>query len=131
MSTPVVDGLCIFSTYNGMSLRLNWNPVDGDFDGMVESVLDGVSGYNVYRGLSEYSPFTKINSSVIQGLTLFHTPTASFGWRRNENVRNEYWFAVTSVDALGESSRCAPRTFHPTWAFDNAPTDGLSDGVFL
>lgn len=128
---PSVDGLCVFSTYVGLSLRLNWLPVDGDYDGVTESVVDGISGYNVYRALQQLSPFTKLNSTPIQGLTYFHTPSASIAWRRNENVRNEYWFYVTAIGPFGEGDFGPPRTFKPYWAFDNSPCDGLCVGSLL
>lgn len=128
---PPVEGLCVSSTYVGLCLRISWSPSDFNCDGVVASPVDGISGYNVYRGLSQYSPFSLLTTSPIAGLTYFYTPPESIGWRRNENVRNEYWFSIAAVGAIGEGARCAPRTFRPYWAFDEAPIDGMCNGVYL
>lgn len=127
---PTPQGLCVMSTYQGLCLRLNWSPVDGNQDGLITSPLDGISGFAIYRALSQLTPYTRIAASV-QGLTFFYTPPGSVGWRLSEVVNNNWWFRVSAVGALGESDLSAPRTVRPYWSFNEPPVDGLCVGGLI
>jgi fibronectin type 3 domain-containing protein len=54
-----------------------------------------VSGYNVYRGTVSGGPYTKLNGSLITGLT-FADSTVQSG--------KTYFFVTTSVDGSGSES---------------------------
>jgi hypothetical protein len=54
-----------------------------------------VSGYNVYRGTISGGPYTKINSSLITGLTYTDSTVVS---------GTEYYYVATAVDSSGDES---------------------------
>jgi len=54
-----------------------------------------VAGYNVYRGTVSGGPYTKINSSLITGLT-YSDSTVVNG--------TEYYYVATAVDSSGDES---------------------------
>lgn len=74
-------------TYNSSThtVTVNWTA----------STSAGVVGYNIYRKLSTASSFTKINTSVVTGLT-FTDSSVQLG--------QTYYYVVTSVDASGNES---------------------------
>ena len=54
-----------------------------------------VAGYNVYRGTVSGGPYTKINSSLITGLTYTDSTVVS---------GTEYYYVATAVDSSGDES---------------------------
>ena len=54
-----------------------------------------VTGYNVYRGTVSGGPYTKINSSLITGLTYTDSTVAS---------GTQYYYVATAVDSSGNES---------------------------
>jgi len=66
------------------SVGLSWN-----------ASTSSVSGYNVYRGTTNGGPYTKMNSSLITGLTFTDTAVSS---------GSTYYYVTTAVDSSGEES---------------------------
>jgi fibronectin type 3 domain-containing protein len=54
-----------------------------------------VAGYNVYRGTVSGGPYTKINSSLITGLTYTDSTVVS---------GTTYYYVATAVDSSGDES---------------------------
>jgi fibronectin type 3 domain-containing protein len=54
-----------------------------------------VTGYNVYRGTVSGGPYTKINSSLITGLTYTDSTVVS---------GTQYFYVATAVDSSGNES---------------------------
>jgi len=59
------------------------------------STSSGVAGYNVYRGTTTGGPYTKLNSSIVAGLT-FTDSTVVAG--------HTYFYVVTAQDGTGTES---------------------------
>lgn len=81
-------------TYNAStrSVTLNWQ----------QSPSSGVSGYNVYRRTGTSGNYTKVNSSLVNGLT-YTDSTVTLG--------STYQYAISAVDVLGnESAMSNPAT---------------------
>ncbi len=114
MATPsiIVDGLCVVSTLDGMSVQVSWEPLG-------TTILDGNSGFDIYRSpVPHNSPtdyFTQLNSSIWEGLTYYDKvaiPPEGHG---------QYWYKVTVENADGEGSQSEPVSTFPYSSFDNVP----------
>jgi hypothetical protein len=73
------------TTTNSHSVALNWNA----------SVSPGVAGYNIYRGTVSGGPYTKVNSSVVAGLSFTDTSVAG---------GQTYYYVATAVDGGNNES---------------------------
>jgi hypothetical protein len=104
----IPNGLSVMSTYNGLSLRITWQPVQN------------VTGYNLYRSQIAYDRFTVVASNI-PGITYFNTPPTP-----NDSLDNMWWYRVSSIDGVGESSLSGPSTYRNYGAFDNTPVPHLS-----
>lgn len=106
------SGLCVTSSINALSLRINW------------SSIDGVSYYNLYRSEIPHDTFTQVASNLV-GLTYFDNPQSSILFL---NARNIWYYRVSSVNAFGEGIQSNASTFLPYGQLNqiNTPMPGLS-----
>ncbi len=105
------DGVCVTATLNALCLRVNWAP------------LVGAVSYNIYRSPIPHDSFEQVVSGV-PGLTYFDDPQDSF----NLNLRNTWYYRVSSNDGISEGPLSPPATFLPYGQLidQNTPTPGLS-----
>jgi uncharacterized membrane protein len=109
LSAP--DAVCVFSTLNALSLRINW------------SVVDDALSYKVYRSPVPHDEFALVASVV--GLTLFDNPQSA---DLSLNLDNRWYYRVSTVSGDGEGALSGPSTFRPYEVFSQAmvPLPGLS-----
>ncbi|MBZ5586704.1 MAG: fibronectin type III domain-containing protein [Acidobacteriia bacterium] len=63
--------------------------------GWTASTSSGVTGYNVYRGLASGGPYTKMNPSLITGVTFTDA---------NVQAGQTYYYVATAVDSSNAES---------------------------
>ncbi len=103
--TATPDGLSVSSTINGLCLKVNWN-----------GISDGES-YKLYRSEIQYGDFSLITTLAYEtGLTYYDKPPLP-----NDNFRNMWWYKVSAVIGLTESTLSGPTTYYNYGAFDNKP----------
>jgi len=107
------SGLCVLSTINALSLRVNWGTVDG------------ASTYRVFRSEVPHDGFCQI-AHGIPGLTYFDNPQA--GKRLSINLRNVFYYKVASenLDGLGVLSEPSTYDQYGSIIDVNLPRTGLS-----
>lgn len=107
-----VTGLCVYSTINALSLRINW------------SGLNGISSYSLYESEIPHDEFVLV-SSGIPGLTYYHNPQST---NLSLNLRNRWYYKVSATNAFGEGPLSAPSTSDPYGELVDQPypTPGLS-----
>lgn len=109
LSAP--DAVCVFSTINALSLRINWSLVD-----------DAVS-YKVYRSPVPHDEFSLVAS--VTGLTYFDNPQSA---DLSLNLDNRWYYKVSTVNGDGEGVLSGPSTYRPYEVFSGSmvPRPGLS-----
>ena len=83
VTNAVLSGTCLTGTPH--SVTLNWTA----------STSPNVTGYNVYRGLISGGPYTKLNPSLIAGLTYTDL---------NVVAGQTYYYVATAVDSGNNES---------------------------
>lgn len=83
VANAYLTGTCVTGVSH--SVTLNWTA----------STSSNVSGYNVYRGLTSGGPYTKVNSSLVGGVTYTDT-TVQAG--------QTYYYVSTAVDSSNNES---------------------------
>jgi hypothetical protein len=83
VTNAVLSGMC--GTGNPHSVTLNWTA----------STSPNVTGYNVYRGLVSGGPYTKVNPSLISGVTYTDNSV---------QAGQTYYYVATAVDAANNES---------------------------
>ena len=91
------DGLCVSSTVNALSLKVNWD------------VVPGALSYNLYRSPIPHDSFARVASSI-PGLTYFDNPQSD-AWTLN--LSNLWCYKVSAVDGNGEGPLSPPSTYLP------------------
>lgn len=106
------DGVCVYSTINALSLRVNWN-----------TVSDATS-YSLYRSEVPHDDFALV-SSGIPGLTYYDDPQSA---GMTLNLENHWWYEVSSTNGSGEGPKSPPSTCQPYGEIihTNLPRPGLS-----
>lgn len=113
MALPAApDGVCVLSTVNALSLRINWHTVST------------ASSYSVYRSEVPHDDFS-LASSGIPGLTYYDDPQSS---GLTLNLQNAWWYRVSATNGSGEGPLSPPSTFQPYGELinQNLPRPGLS-----
>lgn len=93
---PPPNGVNVYSTIDALCLRVCWGAVDG------------ACVYNVYYSAIPHDSFVLVGDGV-PGLTFFHNPQKPL----NLNIRNSWYYAVSSLDSNGEGGISPPSTFLP------------------
>ena len=108
LATP--DGLSVQSTYNGLCIRVSWNPVDT------------ATGYKLFRSEIPYGDFTLVATlpSAV-GLTFFDKPPTP-----NDNWDLRWYYEVAATLGSTLSTLSGPTTYINYAAFDNKPIPSLS-----
>lgn len=102
------NGISVFASTVGLCLRINW------------SVVTGVDSYNLYRSEIPYDQFSLIaRLSGPAGITYFDKPP-----RPNDNFDFRFYYQVSSVSGLTESTWSGPTTYLSYGAFDTKPLPG-------
>jgi hypothetical protein len=85
VTTAALGGTCATIVPPPHSVTLNW----------VASVSANISGYNVYRSTTSGGPYTKLNSSVVVGITYTDS---------NVVAGQTYYYVATAVDINNNES---------------------------
>lgn len=103
---------CVYSSLNALSLRINWTSVDA------------ISSYSLYVSPVPHDGFTAV-ASGLTGLTYFDNRQSD---EETLNLRNQYYYRVSSTNYQGEGEKSGPATFMPYHHFidANVPRPGLS-----
>lgn len=118
MALPAApNGVCVYSTINALSLRVNWGSVDG------------VSSYSLYYSAVPHDEFSLV-ASGLPGLTYYHNPQSS---TLSLNLRNQWYYEVSATNAFGEGPKSGPATYQPYGELvdTNIPRPGLSHWALL
>ena len=83
VTNAVLSGMC--RTGNPHSVTLNWTA----------SASPNVTGYNVYRGLISGGPYTKVNPSLISGVTYTDNGV---------QAGQTFYYVATAVDSANNES---------------------------
>lgn len=110
------SGLCVYSTINGLCLRINWTSVTG------------ACNYSLYRSPIPHDGFALV-ASGIPGLTYYDNPQSTL----NLNLRNVWYYSASATNAVGEGPLSFSSTFLPYGELSqtNTPRPGLSQWSLL